>query len=282
MTNLPSYPTPKAILRPEPRQPETLRAVVPVLAAVARAPKVGEVQVPPDDHKLDADEETAEGGPVMPPAGAGSAATKESPEPEFAKPKLDEPKHDEPKSDEQEEDDAVLIHEGSDLFAEDLESEMAVLPDPSLTAEVKIEDLKVGMPTGLPPEEAARQETRLRQIIWRRRKWLIGKGNALLPAALGVVCDIDVGDAKPVAQRVRKLPPQFREKVAHLIKGLLSARMIRKSKSPWASPIVVIIKKNGVDIRLCIDYRLINGLTQLMVYTMPLVNDLLEDLDKYP
>ncbi|KAE8887576.1 hypothetical protein PF003_g28496 [Phytophthora fragariae] len=217
----------------------------------------------------------------MPPAVAGSATMKQSPEPGLAKPKLDEPKHDEPKLDGQEEDDAVLIHEGSDLFAEDLESEMAVLPDLLLTAKVKIEDLKVGMPTGLPPEEAARQETRLRQITWKRRKWLIGKGNALPPAALGVVCDIDVGDATPVAQRVRKIPPLFREKVADLIKGLLSARMIQKSKSPWASPIVVIIKKNGVDIRLCIDYRLINGLTQLMVYPMPLVNDLLEDLDKY-
>ncbi|KAE9266231.1 hypothetical protein PR003_g32194 [Phytophthora rubi] len=74
----------------------------------------------------------------MPPAVAGNAAMKESPKPEFAK-----PKHDEPKLDGQEEDDAVLIHEGSDLFAEDLESEMAVLPDLSVTAEVKIEDLKV-------------------------------------------------------------------------------------------------------------------------------------------
>ncbi|POM76019.1 Reverse transcriptase [Phytophthora palmivora] len=51
-------------------------------------------------------------------------------------------------------------------------------------------------------------------------------------------------------------------------------------RSPWASPIVVIVKKNGVDIRLCIDYRLVNSLTQLMVYPMPLINDLLEDLDK--
>ncbi|OWZ00104.1 LOW QUALITY PROTEIN: reverse transcriptase [Phytophthora megakarya] len=49
--------------------------------------------------------------------------------------------------------------------------------------------------------------------------------------------------------------------------------------SPWASPIVVIIKKNGVDIRLCIDYRLVNSLTQLMIYPMPLINDLLEDLE---
>ncbi|POM79617.1 Oxoglutarate dehydrogenase (succinyl-transferring), E1 component, variant 4 [Phytophthora palmivora] len=66
------------------------------------------------------------------------------------------------------------------------------------------------------------------------------------------------------------LPKNFREKLHQLIKGLLSARMIRHSTSPWASPIVVIIKKNGIDIRLCIDYRLVNSLTRLMVYPMPL------------
>ncbi|OWY94904.1 reverse transcriptase [Phytophthora megakarya] len=110
------------------------------------------------------------------------------------------------------------------------------------------------------------------------RHLLIGKGNALPPAARGVVCDIDVGGARPIALKCRKLRIQFREKLADLIKGLLSARMINYSRSPWASPIVVIIKKNGVDIRLCIDYRLVNSLTQLMVYPMPLINDLLEDL----
>ncbi|GMF36344.1 unnamed protein product [Phytophthora fragariaefolia] len=94
------------------------------------------------------------------------------------------------------------------------------------------------------------------------------------------ICDIDVGNAKPVAQRVRKVAPQFREKLFQLIKGVLSAKIIQHSTSPWASPIVVIIKKNGVDIRLCIDYRLVNSLTRLMVYPMPLINDLLDDLDK--
>ncbi|OWY98204.1 reverse transcriptase [Phytophthora megakarya] len=57
--------------------------------------------------------------------------------------------------------------------------------------------------------------------------------------------------------------------------------MVRASKSPWASPIVIIVKKNGVDIRFCVDYRLVNRLTRLMVYPMPLATDLLEDLDKY-
>ncbi|OWZ00209.1 LOW QUALITY PROTEIN: reverse transcriptase [Phytophthora megakarya] len=55
--------------------------------------------------------------------------------------------------------------------------------------------------------------------------------------------------------------------------------MINYSRSPRASPIVVIIKKNRVDIRLCIDYRLVNSLTQLMVYPISLMNDLLEDLE---
>ncbi|KAE9157101.1 hypothetical protein PF005_g32960, partial [Phytophthora fragariae] len=115
MTDRPSYPTPKAILRPEPRQLGTRRAVTPVLAVVAETPKGSGVEVPPGNHELYADEETVEGEPDVPPAGAGSAAMEGSPESEFAKPKLDDPKHDEPKLDGQEEDDAILIHEGSDI-----------------------------------------------------------------------------------------------------------------------------------------------------------------------
>ncbi|OWY99446.1 Eukaryotic/viral aspartic protease, partial [Phytophthora megakarya] len=120
-------------------------------------------------------------------------------------------------------DEEVIFHEGSDLFAEDVEAEMAVLPEVPLTAEVKISDLKIGRPEGVDPEEAAEMEERLRQIVWKKRKWLIGKGNALPPAAKGVICDIDVGNARPVAQRVRKISSHFREKLADLIRGLLSA-----------------------------------------------------------
>ncbi|KAE8976453.1 hypothetical protein PR002_g25306 [Phytophthora rubi] len=175
------------------------------------------------------------------------------------------------------EDEQVCYHEGGDLRAEEVESGMAVLPEVTQSTEdVTIEDIQVGDPT----VNSAEEINRLRQLIWRRRHLLIGKGNALPPAARGIVCDIDVGGAKPIAQRVRKVAPQFREKLSDLIKGLLGARIINMSTSPWASPIVVIIKKNGVDIRLCIDYRLVNSLTRLMIYPMPLINDLLEDLDK--
>ncbi|KAE8999476.1 hypothetical protein PR002_g18440 [Phytophthora rubi] len=174
-------------------------------------------------------------------------------------------------------DEQVCIKEDGDLYAEDVEGQLAMLPEVTTTTEdITIEDIQVGNPGEIDPEEI----DRLRKITWRRRHLLVGKGNALPPAARGAICDIDVGNAKPVAQRVRKVAPQFREKLSQLLKGLLSARIIQNSTSPWASPIVVIIKKNGIDIRLYIDYRLINSLTRLMVYPMPLINDLLDDLDK--
>ncbi|OWY93377.1 Eukaryotic/viral aspartic protease [Phytophthora megakarya] len=56
-------------------------------------------------------------------------------------------------------DEEVLFHEGSDLFAEDVE---AVLPEVPLTAEVKIGDLKIGRPEGVDSKEAAKMKERLR------------------------------------------------------------------------------------------------------------------------
>ncbi|OWZ06245.1 reverse transcriptase [Phytophthora megakarya] len=154
-----------------------------------------------------------------------------------------------------EDEDEIYYHESGDLSAEDLEGSLAVLPEIpiSMTAKVNIEDLQVGDSGSATPEEIER----LQQIIWKKRHLLIGKGSALPPAAKGVVCDIDVGNAKPIALRTWKVPTRFREKVAGLIKGLLAAEIIRPSTSPWASPIVIVRKSNGVDI-----------------------SDLFEDLDK--
>lgn len=172
--------------------------------------------------------------------------------------------------------DTIFVKEGSDLHAEELASEFAIIPESDPSDEVITEtDLDVGDETINTAEEIAR----MRKIIWDRKHLCMGKGNALPPPAKGAVCDIDVGSARPIAQRVRKLPPETLEKVFKLLKGLLNAEIIEVSQSEWASPIVVIVKKNGIDIRLCIDYRAVNALTKLMVYPMPLVNDLLENLD---
>jgi hypothetical protein len=64
-------------------------------------------------------------------------------------------------------------------------------------------------------------------------------------------------------------------KVYELLKKLLETKLIENSDSPWASPIVIVLKKNGVDIRMCIDYRIVNGFIKLSNYPLPLIDDLL-------
>ncbi|GMF48452.1 unnamed protein product [Phytophthora fragariaefolia] len=110
---------------------------------------------------------------------------------------------------------------------------------------------------------------------------LISSGNALPPPAYSVVCDIDVQEHPPIKPKARWIPLRHLKQLYELLKGLLKAGLIAFSDSPWASPIVIVLKKNGVDIRLCIDYKLVNSVTAIMEYAMPLVDDLLTDMEKY-
>ncbi|OWZ00304.1 hypothetical protein PHMEG_00028538 [Phytophthora megakarya] len=71
------------------------------------------------------------------------------------------------------------------------------------------------------------------------------------------------------------------EKLYELLKGLLRAGLITFSDSSWASAIVIVLKTNGVGIRLCIDYKRVNAVTTIMEYAMPLVDDLLTDMEAY-
>ena len=153
-------------------------------------------------------------------------------------------------------------NESGELYAEDVDHHMVILPEVvTPVAEIALEDIQVGDPG----EPLSSDQEKLRKLIWANHYLLLGKGNTLPPAALGAVCDIDVGDANPISQRVRSVAPKFRKNLADLIKGLLTARIIRPSTSSWASPIVVIIKEDREDIQLCIDYSRVNQLTRLMV-----------------
>ncbi|OWY95984.1 hypothetical protein PHMEG_00033867, partial [Phytophthora megakarya] len=74
---------------------------------------------------------------------------------------------------------------------------------------------------------------------------------------------------------------RYLQKLYELLKGLLKAGLIGFSDSPWASPIVIVLKKNGEDIRLGIDFKMVNTVTAIMEYAMPLVDDLLTELESY-
>ena len=58
---------------------------------------------------------------------------------------------------------------------------------------------------------------------------------------------------------------------------MLEKDVIQPSSSPWASPIVLVQKKDG-STRFCIDYRKVNTVTRKDAYPMPRVDDTLDTL----
>ena len=56
---------------------------------------------------------------------------------------------------------------------------------------------------------------------------------------------IVTGDNPPIKQSCRRVPPSKREHVRQLIQDMLKKNVIKPPSSPWASPIVVVPKKDG-------------------------------------
>ena len=77
---------------------------------------------------------------------------------------------------------------------------------------------------------------------------------------------IDTGDAPPRRQPVRRTPFEMQ-----------SQGVIEPSSSPWASPVVLVRKKDG-SLQFCIDYRHLNLVTKPDVFPLPRMDDLLDQL----
>lgn len=86
---------------------------------------------------------------------------------------------------------------------------------------------------------------------------------------------IKTGDAPPIKQRPRRVPLAYAEEEKKAIDELLQKGVIQKSTSPWASPIVLVRKKNG-SVRPCVDYRQVNALVKPDGFPLPRIQDCLD------
>ena len=88
---------------------------------------------------------------------------------------------------------------------------------------------------------------------------------------------INTGAAPPIRQPVRQISLQRRGEVRQLIDDMLKKGIIERSTSPWASPTVLIRKKDGT-IRFCVEYHKINEVTRKDAYPLPRIDATLDTL----
>ena len=81
---------------------------------------------------------------------------------------------------------------------------------------------------------------------------------------------IDTGNPCPVKQPIRRIPPAKRKETQKLLQEMLKKDIIQPSSSPWASPIVLVQKKDGSQ-QFCIDYRKLNSVIKKMLIRFPVL-----------
>jgi hypothetical protein len=83
--------------------------------------------------------------------------------------------------------------------------------------------------------------------------------------------------AQPVSVKAYRYPPQLKDEIERQITTMLQQGVIQKSNSLYASP-VLLVKKKDDTWRVCVDYRYLNALTIKSKYSVPVFDQLIDEL----
>ena len=84
-------------------------------------------------------------------------------------------------------------------------------------------------------------------------------------------------EGPPLRQSYRRQNPAVRQEEMTQVQQMLSSGVIRPSNSPWASPVVMVKKKDG-SLRFCVNFRQFNAATIKDAHPIPRIEDLLDTL----
>ena len=110
------------------------------------------------------------------------------------------------------------------------------------------------------------------------RDMVFSKGDNDLGTYIAVKHHIETCKSRPIKQRMRRTSLWYaNEEHEHLMK-ILNADVIEPSCSEWASPSVLVRKRDG-SVRWCIDLRKFNDVTVNDCCLLPLLQDCIDALD---
>jgi len=90
--------------------------------------------------------------------------------------------------------------------------------------------------------------------------------------------DLILGTA-PISRRPYWMPPNELVKLKKQLQELLEKSLIRPSSSPWGCP-ALFVKKKDKSLRMCVDYRPLNVVTNKNKYPLPCIDILFDQLAK--
>jgi hypothetical protein len=83
--------------------------------------------------------------------------------------------------------------------------------------------------------------------------------------------------APPFRLRPYRYTPQQKDEIEKQIQEMLDSGIVQQSSSPFASPVLLVKKKDG-EWRLCVDYRKLNSYTVKNRYPMPIFDEIVDEL----
>ena len=107
--------------------------------------------------------------------------------------------------------------------------------------------------------------------------YVFSKDSTDLGSTTEITHEIGLTDDIPIRDPYRRVPPAQLDEYRVAVQDLLEAGVIRESNSPYASPVVLVRKKDG-GLQVCVDFRKLNAKTVRDAYPIHRIAEILESL----